>query len=455
MQKKKQAKGKVEIKRPIKRLIDEMDNLTREITRHRSEFFQATGNVKLRAFDKLLKTELDAARLSGYLKQWHYVHDLYDRGELKSIGRFKIVWPNPKTKTPIEFPIPKYILIKLKEIHLRAITEQNLILTDYEMAFPESNLQKVISKYRNSVHNQIRAFRARDQKVSRITRSPTSSTQKLLQSFRDTRTSNKLFMMPLITPDTSTLAVMAVEAWPYKCMYGNFCGPLCGYPSDKPIDPCVDAACRAHDECYETKGYFSPECDLAFIRAMWDCNPGDNIAAQTARVIITAIFLPIYIVESVAHALFDWFFGDDAGTTLHPADDYGPQEYWIHLRNWDKPHYEGDMDCLVLSGVRQNECYWIGDYRDVDEMRSAKLYDNNGNILPEGMKVTLYWGGKKCPTWKPHGVITVPAGKEEIRIPNIDYSSENYQVFNNFHQTDGRHRVLGGHVRGVNWSCPI
>lgn len=43
------------------------------------------------------------------------------------------------------------------------------------------------------------------------------------------------------------------------CIYGNWCGPGCSGPGD-PISP-VDACCKAHDLCYDERGYFSKDCD--------------------------------------------------------------------------------------------------------------------------------------------------------------------------------------------------
>jgi hypothetical protein len=52
-------------------------------------------------------------------------------------------------------------------------------------------------------------------------------------------------------------------------IYGNWCGP--NHPIRKPgaADPNVvdylDTACKAHDLCYERKGYFNCECDMRLV----------------------------------------------------------------------------------------------------------------------------------------------------------------------------------------------
>ena len=50
-------------------------------------------------------------------------------------------------------------------------------------------------------------------------------------------------------------------------IYGNFCGPGHGDPNKTPIDA-VDAACMAHDACYDATNYFNCGCDRALILAM-------------------------------------------------------------------------------------------------------------------------------------------------------------------------------------------
>ncbi|MCE5551605.1 phospholipase A2 family protein [Staphylococcus pseudintermedius] len=47
-----------------------------------------------------------------------------------------------------------------------------------------------------------------------------------------------------------------------KMYHGNYCGK--GNNGGKPIDK-LDAACKAHDECYEKYGWGKCKCDLPFI----------------------------------------------------------------------------------------------------------------------------------------------------------------------------------------------
>jgi hypothetical protein len=50
-------------------------------------------------------------------------------------------------------------------------------------------------------------------------------------------------------------------------IYGNFCGPGHGDMSNDPIDA-VDAVCKAHDSCYDSRGYFNCSCDRELIASM-------------------------------------------------------------------------------------------------------------------------------------------------------------------------------------------
>jgi hypothetical protein len=52
-------------------------------------------------------------------------------------------------------------------------------------------------------------------------------------------------------------------------IYGNYCGPGHGDPTGRmpPIDA-VDAVCRAHDLCYDNRGYFNCRCDRNLITSM-------------------------------------------------------------------------------------------------------------------------------------------------------------------------------------------
>ena len=52
-------------------------------------------------------------------------------------------------------------------------------------------------------------------------------------------------------------------------IYGNYCGP--GYGDDtgnKPTIDAVDAACKIHDDCYRTMGYFNCTCDRALLMTL-------------------------------------------------------------------------------------------------------------------------------------------------------------------------------------------
>lgn len=147
------------------------------------------------------------------------------------------------------------------------------------------------------------------------------------------------------------------------------------------------------------------------------------------------------------------------GTTLHPADNYGPKGTWYHLVFNDQVDFKGssgrDM-VLVLGGIPQNDCHSIKNYGDVSDGKSVRLYDskNPDAYLPQGMTVYLYWG-RHCSDWRPYGIITVPANAKEVLVPNLNKPSPNYQVFNNYKQKDGGDRELGGHVFGIDWTIPL
>ncbi len=50
------------------------------------------------------------------------------------------------------------------------------------------------------------------------------------------------------------------------CIYGRWCGPGCSGPGD-PIDN-VDACCKAHDECYNRRGYLDCICDQQLLACL-------------------------------------------------------------------------------------------------------------------------------------------------------------------------------------------
>ncbi|MGE5627797.1 MAG: hypothetical protein ACM3X7_06735 [Solirubrobacterales bacterium] len=51
------------------------------------------------------------------------------------------------------------------------------------------------------------------------------------------------------------------------CIYGNWCGPGCSGPG-APISP-VDTCCKAHDNCYASRGYFACSCDSNLLYCLW------------------------------------------------------------------------------------------------------------------------------------------------------------------------------------------
>jgi len=142
-------------------------------------------------------------------------------------------------------------------------------------------------------------------------------------------------------------------------------------------------------------------------------------------------------------------------TSLSPAVNYGPDTTWYHMIFNDEKDFKGSSGTdmvLVLGGVPQRACHNLKLYRDVSDGKSVKLYDNAkpDEYLAEGTKVFIYWG-RKCSGIKPYGVITVPANVKEVRVPDINQASPDYEVFNNF---DSQDRELAGHIFGVNWVVP-
>ena len=178
-------------------------------------------------------------------------------------------------------------------------------------------------------------------------------------------------------------------------------------------------------------------------------NMSDNISA-IVRVIASAATGSVVGVLAVI-----FWIAMQEDTTLSPAANYGPENTWYHMVFHDKTNYEGhngtDMT-LVLGGTEQNECNDLRSYRDVSDGKSVKFYDNANpdEYIAEGTKIYLYWG-RRCPSYKPYGVITVPANVKEVKVPDLNKSSTNYEVFNNF---DSEDRVLAGHIFGVKWSAP-
>lgn len=50
------------------------------------------------------------------------------------------------------------------------------------------------------------------------------------------------------------------------CIHGRWCGPGCSGPGP-PIDE-IDACCKAHDECYERRGYWDCVCDNELLNCL-------------------------------------------------------------------------------------------------------------------------------------------------------------------------------------------
>ena len=138
-------------------------------------------------------------------------------------------------------------------------------------------------------------------------------------------------------------------------------------------------------------------------------------------------------------------------TKLQPADNYGPENTWYYITFYDKTNFEGSWGKYVLGGVEQNICHNIKSIDGASDGKSVKVYDyfNQDSYLPQGMQIYLYWG-KVCADWKPYGIITVPANAKEVRVPNVNQSSENYEVLNNFKKD----RELAGHINGLSWLIP-
>jgi len=72
-------------------------------------------------------------------------------------------------------------------------------------------------------------------------------------------------------------------------VYGNWCGP--GHGSGPPIDP-VDAACKAHDECYSERGYLDCSCDRELVDNMPTAiaDPRTPLAGKTCGAAVATWF---------------------------------------------------------------------------------------------------------------------------------------------------------------------
>jgi|SRR5215217_1958177 len=90
------------------------------------------------------------------------------------------------------------------------------------------------------------------------------------------------------------------------CWYGHWCGPLCG--RGDPIDN-LDECCRAHDWCYDARGWGACSCDLelvacAFPKQFEIWHPGKAAAAVGAVALFSA---------KISHGLCEEIGGGDGG----------------------------------------------------------------------------------------------------------------------------------------------
>jgi hypothetical protein len=71
-------------------------------------------------------------------------------------------------------------------------------------------------------------------------------------------------------------------------IYGNWCGPK--HPAEGtnpiPIDN-TDAACKAHDLCYDYNGYLDRHCDDALVAELKSFFPESEIEASFRKAIIS------------------------------------------------------------------------------------------------------------------------------------------------------------------------
>ena len=70
-------------------------------------------------------------------------------------------------------------------------------------------------------------------------------------------------------------------------VYGNYCGP--DHPKKGtnpiPIDK-TDLACKSHDKCYETNGYFNASCDEALIELLKINQPSTEVEKVARKAVI-------------------------------------------------------------------------------------------------------------------------------------------------------------------------
>lgn len=70
-------------------------------------------------------------------------------------------------------------------------------------------------------------------------------------------------------------------------IYGNYCGPGNPLENGEPVD-FLDAACQAHDDCYNTNGYWDCNCDeklIADVNALMDDLTGTAYIAGNAIIL--------------------------------------------------------------------------------------------------------------------------------------------------------------------------
>ena len=70
--------------------------------------------------------------------------------------------------------------------------------------------------------------------------------------------------------------------------YGNWCGPK--HPKENtnpnPIDR-TDLACKHHDVCYDSKGYFNAECDNSLVAELKSFVPENEVESIARKTVIS------------------------------------------------------------------------------------------------------------------------------------------------------------------------
>ncbi|MBC8715636.1 hypothetical protein FXW04_09865 [Staphylococcus pseudintermedius] len=78
--------------------------------------------------------------------------------------------------------------------------------------------------------------------------------------------------------------------------HGNYCGK--GNNGGKPIDK-LDAACKAHDECYEKYGWGKCKCDLPFIARTIEISKNKKYSKSIAIKQGTLLFYLLLLMRDV------------------------------------------------------------------------------------------------------------------------------------------------------------